>query len=156
MSRWNQFRTVLPVSQTVLAAVLGGWGLWQRNEILGHSWFRWNSISFVAVVNMPAYLAGGLVVWPIADRWPKLPYSVIAVLQLLLFVPILWYWVGSRMDRRWRVTDKAPWIALLIFTLVCVLGGILDIFYVGYIYYGVAVWFVIALVVAKFRSRPGT
>lgn len=132
MVQENQFRRILPASQTVLAAFFGGLGLWQRNEILSHSLFGWDSTArfhvwpwpfkFAAVVNMPAFLAGMLLAWPIGDRWPWLPESVLYV-PLLLLVPILWYWIGSWLDRRWGVLDKTathaklPWVLLLLFTL---------------------------------------
>ena len=67
-----QFRKLLPITQTVLAAFFGGWGLWLRNEYLSHySPFGWNSTErfhvwpwpykFAVVSNMPALFAGGLI-----------------------------------------------------------------------------------------------
>jgi hypothetical protein len=63
---WStQFRTVLPVLQTVLAVLFGGWGLWLRNSILGKPFLEnstlWNSTArfhvwpfkFAAIMNMP-------------------------------------------------------------------------------------------------------
>ena len=34
MSREIRFRTLLPIAETVLAALFGGVGLWQRKQIL--------------------------------------------------------------------------------------------------------------------------
>jgi hypothetical protein len=72
MTQRIQFRKVLPIFQTALAAILGGWGLWLRNSILNLSFFGddtlWNSTArfhvwpwpfkFAVVLNMPAFLAG--------------------------------------------------------------------------------------------------
>ena len=74
MKHRNQFRLTLPASQTLLAAVLGGWGLWLRNSILSRPFWGdstlWHSTAryhiwpwpfkFVAVLNMPALAAGAL------------------------------------------------------------------------------------------------
>src|ERR1035438_1810813 len=42
----GQFCRILPASQVALAALFGGWGLWQRNQILSHDYLfgtGWNS-----------------------------------------------------------------------------------------------------------------
>jgi hypothetical protein len=163
MGRASRFRILLPAAQCLLAALFGGVGLWQRSAILSRPWFSegqtmWNTTArfhvwplpykFAAVVNMPAFLAGDLLGWPIGERWPELPESVLATLQLLL-VPILWYWVGFRLDRRWNVTDPTPWIALSIFTLVCLVGAFLPIGYVGFLPYGFVVWVITALTISR-------
>src|SRR5215469_8774463 len=64
-----RFRQILPASQVPLAALFGGWGLWQRNQILSHDYLfgiGWNSTArfhvwpwpykFAAVTNFPALL----------------------------------------------------------------------------------------------------
>jgi hypothetical protein len=149
MGSGHHFRRLLPVVQTVLAPLFGGLGLWQRNEILSYSFFGWNSTAafhvwpwpykFAVVSNMPAFLAGSLVWWPIGVVWPAASEAV-ANARLLVLVPILWYRVGSRLDRRWGMTDKTPWIALATFTFVCLVGALIRIGYVGYIPYGIVVW----------------
>ena len=145
----NQFRRILPIAQTALALTFGGWGVRQRDEILSRSWLGWNStarfhvwpwpLKFAAVSNMPAFLGGAFVSWPMSAVWPRSPeWAQLA--PSLLFVMILWDWIGARLDRRWGVADKAPWLALLIFTLVCLVGAFIRIGYTGYLPYGVLVW----------------
>jgi Na+/pantothenate symporter len=107
---------------------------------------------FAAVSNLPALFAGLLLTAPISAMKPTLP----AALQLaptLLFVLLLWYWVGSRIDRRWRVADKTPWIALLIFTLVSLAGAFIPLGYVGYLPYGFIMWVVAALTISRCTYR---
>jgi hypothetical protein len=168
----SRFRRLLPVAQTAMAVLFGGLGFWQRSEILSHSWLGWNSTArfhvwpwpykFAVVTNTPAFLVGLLLSWPIGGLWPELPESV-QIGPSLLFVPMLWYWVGSRLDRRWGREDgvgasrssKSPWIFLLVFTLVCVVGAFLPIGYVGYLPYGVAVWVAMGLIVRHLsKVRP--
>jgi len=103
---------------------------------------------FAVVSNCPAFFAGSLLLWPIGIIWPKVPESV-EVAPSLLFVLILWHWVGSRLDQRWSVTDKIPWIALSVFTLVCLIGALLPIGYVGFLPYGFVVWMITALTVSR-------
>ena len=162
----SRFRTVLPVAQCGLAALFGGFGLWQRSEILNrpflegqtllHSTARFHvwpwPFKFAVVSNLPAFLTSGLLLWPIGAVWPKLPESVQAVAALLLGL-IFWYWVGSRLDRRWSVTDKTPWIALTVFTVVCLVGAFLRIGYTGFIPYGFFVWLIAALAISRSTHR---
>lgn len=166
MARELRFHTLLPIAQSALAALFGGVGLWQRSVILNHPFFGgqplWNSTArfhvwpwpfkFAVVSNIPAFFFGSLLLSPIGIAWPDLPESA-QIAPLLLFVALLWYWVGSRLDRRWRVSDKTPWIALFVFTLVCLAGAFLPMGYVGYIPYGFAVWVIAALVVSRFTRR---
>jgi hypothetical protein len=173
MVQGKRFRRLLPIAQTVLAAMFGGLGLWQRSEILSHSLFGWNFTAryhvwpwpykLAVVSNTPAFLAALLLSWPIGRLWPELPEWV-QIAPSLLFVPMLWYWIGSRLDRRWGVLDggggsrrsKSPWILLLAFALVCVAGAFLPLGYVGYLPYGTAVWIVTGLVirhVSRVRSE---
>ena len=107
MVRETQFRRVLPALQTAIAVSLGGWGLWLRSSILSRPFLGstgWNSTAvfhvwpwpfkFAAILNMPAFLAGGLLSWPLDYFRPGLPEWVSA-LPVLLLIPLLWYWVGS-------------------------------------------------------------
>jgi hypothetical protein len=160
MVRESRFRALLPVIQCALATLFGGFGLWQRSSILSRPFFEgqtlWDTTArfhvwpwpykFAAISNMPAVLVGLLPSWPLEAIWPGMPEYVASV-PILLFVPLFWYWIGSRLDRRWRVTDKTPWIALFIFTLVCLVGAFLPIGYVSYLPYGLTVWLVAAIVV---------
>src|SRR6267143_1475879 len=82
----NQFRRILPLSQTVLALFFGSWGLWIRNSILSQPFFGnstlWNSTArfhvwpwpyeFAVVLNMPAFLIGILLSWPLDAIRPGL------------------------------------------------------------------------------------
>jgi hypothetical protein len=169
MTREIRFRTVLPIVESVSAALFGGVGLWQRSAILSRTFLEgqtlWDSTArfhvwpwpykFAIVSNMPAVFLGSLSSWPIAALWPMLPESVQMALSLLL-VPMLWYWVGGRLDKRWTISDMIPWIALLVFTLVCLVGAFAPIGYVGYLPYGFAVWVVTALTVSRqTRVCPG-
>ncbi|HXM23394.1 MAG TPA: hypothetical protein VN948_19210 [Terriglobales bacterium] len=99
---------------------------------------------FAAVSNMPALFAGVLLSVPIGAVKPTLPESV-QLAPTVLFVLILWSWVGSRLDRRWTVTEKTPWIGLSVFTVVCLVGALIPIGYTGYVFYGVLAWLITAI-----------
>ena len=156
----NRFCTLLPTIQCVLAAALGGLGLWQRSTILSGPFLGdqtlWTSTArfhlwpwpykFAVISNMPAVLLGLLPAWPLEVIWPGAPEFVANVL-FLLFVPLLWFWVGSRLDRRWGVGDRTPWVALFVFTFVCLVGAFLPIGYVGYLPYGLVVWLLSAVII---------
>ena len=169
MAQLHQCRRVLPVVQTGLAALLGGLGLWQRNEILSHSWGGWNStgrfhvwpwpFKFAVISNMPAFLAGSLLSWPMANLLPG--FSEPAQLApCLLFVPALWYWVGSRLDRRLPVMaqpafrSRSNWSLLLLFTLLCAMGASIPIGYTGYLPYGIALWVMMGFTVRYVSKAP--
>lgn len=108
---------------------------------------------FAVITNVPAFLAGLLFSWPVETAWPSIPESVESLPSLLL-VPILWYWVGSRLDRRWDTSDKTPWIALLIFTVVCLIGAFIRTGYTSFLFpYGVTIWLIAALVLGRIRRR---
>jgi len=154
----------LPVAQVGLAALLGGLGLWERAAILNHPIFDagqtlWNSTArfhvwpwpwrFAVVTNTPAFLAWSLLGWPIGERWPTLPEGVIAAPSLLL-VAVLWYWVGSRLDRRWTLSDWTPWVALFAFTVVSLAAALLPPRYVDYLPYGFAIWVVVVFIISRF------
>jgi hypothetical protein len=171
MSPRNQFRRILPISQTAIAILLGGWGLWARNSILNRPFLGnstgWDSTArfhvwpwpfkFAAVLNMPAFLTGSLLSWPLDALRPGLPESV-SILPVLLCVPLLWYWVGSWLDRRGNAekVSNAPrqWILLFVFTSICAaassipesVGG-----YVSYIPAGIAIWSIAAIGMAAFK-----
>jgi len=120
MTQGKQFCRMLPVFQVALAGFFGGWGLWQRNEILNHDYLfgiGWNSTArfhvwpwpfkFAAISNLPAFLAGLLLSWPIGAASPEL-HEATQLAPSLLFVGVLWYGIGSWMDRRWDPTEKTP------------------------------------------------
>jgi len=166
MVRRNQLRRILPISQTALALFFGGWGIWIRDSILSRTFFGdstlWNSTArfhvwpwpykFAVVLNMPAFLIGLLLSWPLDALRPGLPESVSA-LPVLLLVPLLWYSIGSWLDQRrsadeHRSTLKRQHILLLVFTLICGvassipegIGG-----YVSYLPLGILIWAAVGL-----------
>ena len=138
MGREIRFRKLLPVAECGLAALFGVLGLWQRSKTLSGSFWGdqtlWQSTTrfhvwpwpykFAVISNLPGVFAGLLLSWPLGLIWPGMSEYTEAV-PPLLFAAILWYWVGSRLDRRWRLTERVPWIALSIFTLVCLAGAFL-------------------------------
>jgi len=148
----RRFRTILPALQVMLAAIFGGWGLWQRNQILSHDYLfgiGWNSTArfhvwpwpykFAAVSNLPALFAGLLLTVPISAVRSTLS-EAIQLAPTLLLVAFLWRWVGNRLDRRWTVTDWTPWIAILLFMIASLSGALLPIGYTGYLPYGFVLW----------------
>jgi hypothetical protein len=162
MARGIHFRKILPLSQTIVAMVFIEWGLWIRDSIISNSWLGWNStlrfhvwpwpFKFAAILNMPALLAGLLLSWPLDTLRPGLRESV-SILPVLLFVPLLWYGIGSWLDQRRgadkiRNTMKGQWILLLVFNVICAAASLIPekvTGYVGYIPLGIAIWVIAAV-----------
>jgi hypothetical protein len=151
------FRRILPASQVAIGGLFGGWGLWQRNQILSHdSLFGtgWNSrarfhvwpwpFKFAVIENLPAFLAGALLSWLISVAKPDLSESV-QLAPSLCFVLVQWYWIGLQLDRRWDAGQKAPWVYLAVFTAVCLTGAFVPLGYTGYLPYAGLIWFIAAL-----------
>ena len=176
MAQELQFRRMLPVLQTTAAIFLGGWGLWLRNSILSRTFWGdstlWNStarfhvwpwpLKFEEVLHMPAFLAGALLSWPLDAYWPGLPEWVSA-LPVLPCVALLWYRIGSWLDRRRGVntyasTIKGQWLLLAMFCVVCAaassvprrVGG-----YVSYFPLGTVIWIVAVVGTAGFKVSRG-
>jgi hypothetical protein len=173
-----RFRVILPLAQSVSAALFGGFGRWERSAFLGRPVFGnqtlWNSsvashywpwtYKFAAVLNFPALLAGSLLGWPISKRWPSLPEATLFALSLP-FVVLLWFRIGKWFDRKWGWMDgppsrKLPWILLLLFTLLCAAGADLYVTSTSdYLLSGAAIWagvglaFVASMLHHKFRTR---
>ena len=152
MTSRGRFRQILPASQVALAALFGGWGLWQRNQILSHDYLfgiGWNTTArfhvwpwpykFAAVTNFPALFAGLLLTVPIGAVRPTLPEAV-QLIPTLGFVLFLWRWVGSRLDQRWTVANRTPWIAISVFMVVSLVGALLPMGYTGFLPYAFVVW----------------
>jgi ABC-type phosphate/phosphonate transport system permease subunit len=157
----GQFCRILPASQVALAALFGGWGLWQRNQILSHDYLfgtGWNSTArfhvwpwpykFAAISNLPALFSGLLLTIPISAVRPTLS-EALQLAPTLVFVLLLWFWVGSRLDRRWSVADWTPWIAILLFMILSSVGAFLPLGYTGFLPYGFALWAVACLALSR-------
>jgi hypothetical protein len=169
MAQETHFRKVLPIAQTLVAAVFGGWGLFLRDSIIRNTLGGWNStlrfhfwpwpFKFAAILNMPALIAGVLVSWPLDSLRPGLPESV-SILPTLLFVPLLWYWVGSWADRTPGFTHNRKHrlvfsISFLLFTLVCAGATSISAFvgsYTSYLFFGIAIWLTVAIGVKAYSA----
>lgn len=158
MTRTVKFRHVLPIAQTVLAALMGSIGLLQRHHILSQRLWGdqtlWDSTArfhiwpwpfkFAVIANIPALLPA----LGIEQVWPRIPEAVEAALSLP-FVPLVWYWVGYKLSG----SSSTALRFLLVFTLACAVGAVLPIGYVGFIPYGILVW-LIALIWLMGRRKP--
>jgi hypothetical protein len=166
MTQGTQFRKLLPISQTVLAIILGGCGLWLRNSVLSRPlWGNstgWEStlrfhywpwpFKFAAILNMPAFLASWLLSRPLDYLRPGLPEWA-STLPVLLFIPLLWYWVGAWADKNVNFgksgsSGREGWILLLFFVLVCAAASSIpdDVAgYTGYVLFGIAIWLVVTI-----------
>lgn len=161
-----RFRIVLPILESGIAALFGGVGLWQRSAILSRPFFLGQTMGdttarfhvwpwpykFAAVSNLPALLGGSLLSIPIGAVKPTLP-EALQIAPTLVIVWFLWRWVGLRLDRRWNSMDTAPWIALFIFTLVCVGGAFAHLGYTGFLPYGLMVWMLAVIVITRCTSK---
>lgn len=157
MIQRTQFRSVSPILQTVLAVFFGGRGLWLRNSILSRpflgTYTGWDTtlrfhvwpwpLKFAVILNMPAFLAGGLLAWPREYLRPGLPEWVTA-LPVLLVIPLFWYWVGSWADR--NINERARWILLPVFILLCAAASSISEYVGGhtsYVLFGIAIWSIV-------------
>ncbi len=160
-----RFRVLLPVAETLSAAVFGGVGLWQRHQVLNQRIFGdqtlWNSTAryhvwprpfkFAVVTNIPAFLAGAVAEWPLDRFWPQHPEEV-GYLLVPPFIALLWYWAGLRFDAQPPSKQRTALAVLLGFTLLCGLG-VLTPGYIGYIYYGVLLWLSFIVVLVRMRKH---
>ena len=163
MSRNTRFRVLLGLVQTFMAAVFGGFGVWQRSQILNQSLWGdqtlWDStarfhvwpwpLKFAVITNLPAFLGSNLLLVPIRLLWPTAPEAMdLAVLPLVF---LLWYWLGGRLKGK---THSNAFLAL--FTAACTVGALLPLGYVGYVPYGVMVWIVGAILTRDQLPQRGT
>jgi hypothetical protein len=158
----KHFRWLLPIVQTLIAILFGGWGEWQRIQILNHSPFGFNSttvyhvwpwwLKFVQVLNTPALFIGEMFGWPINNNWPKLP-EYVQLVPVILLVPLLWYGTGLWLDFKCNAGDfgrnsrKLIWAAIFLFIVFSAVGATLST-YGSQLLYGIAVWIVIGVVIA--------
>jgi hypothetical protein len=163
-----RFRTILPFVGVLTAALFGGIGLWQRSSILSRPFFEnqtmWDTTArfhvwpwpykFAAILNLPALFGDLLLTIPIDAIKSNLPDAVESA-PTLLFAWFLWRWVGSRLDRRWKIADKAPWIALIVFTLVSLVGAFVNVIflYTGYLPYGFILWTLVIIGLVRHTSK---
>jgi len=166
MTLTSQFRRILPVSQITLAILFGGWGLWQRNQILSHDYLfgiGWNTTArfhvwpwpfkFAVILNLPAFIAGLFLSWPISAAKPDLPETV-QFAPSLLFVDVLWYWIGLRLDQHWGVRQRAPWALAAVFIAVCLTGALVPMGYTGFLIpYGALVWLIATFAFRRVMKR---
>lgn len=150
-----RFRKLLPVAQCAVTAVFGGVGLWQRSQILNRPiWGNqtlWDTtarfhvypwpLRFAALLNVPALMGGSLLA-SVGVSW------VLPEVVSLALVPLFWFWVGSRLDRRFcqaseSATSRTPWVLLIALTLVSLAGALLPF---RYLPYGLALWIVAGVV----------
>ena len=121
----GSFREILAAAQFVLTGVSGGVGLWQRVQILNEPFLdgatNWDTTArfhvwpwpykFAAVANTPALL-GSL---PFSSGIAMLidgASEFAEMIPCLLQVPVLWYWVGGRLEQR---SVRARCLFLLLF-----------------------------------------
>ena len=155
MTSTRKFRRILPALQLALGIVFGGWGLWQRNQVLSHDYLfgiGWNTTArfhvwpwpfkFAVIANLPAFIAGVLLSLPISAAKPELPETV-QLAPSLLFVIALWYWIGLRLDQQCRVSHQTLWVSLAVFVAVCLTGALVPMGYTGFLVpYGALVWLI--------------
>jgi hypothetical protein len=166
-----QFRFMLPVLQFVAATFFGGIGLWQRHQILNQPFMGdqtlWETTArfhvwplpyrFAVISNIPAVLAAAVIEWPIGTIWPDLG-ELFGFVLFLLFVPILWFFVGLQLDRHPSAYRRYSWL-LIYFALFCAIT-IFTPGYVGYVISGSVLWLAFVVLVvrigAKSRLRIGS
>jgi hypothetical protein len=137
MSPEKQFRRILPVLQTLIAILFGGWGEWHRIQMINRS-LGWEStvvshiwpwpLKLAVILNMPALLIVALIEWPINSLWPNLP-EYLQLLPVILLVALLWYVIGRWLEPRSGTIDPAGnskkllWAMVLFFVLFCAVGA---------------------------------
>jgi hypothetical protein len=169
MSWQSQFRKLLPVLQTSLAILFGGWGLWIRNSVVSQPFWGsdgWHStarfhvwpwpLKFAAILNLPALPVGGPLSWPLEYLRPGLPEWV-SYIPVLLLIPVFWCWLGSWTDKYVSSGSHPylPWILLLLFVFLSAAASSTSDYvggYTSYLEFGIAFWLAVALGVAWFAA----
>jgi hypothetical protein len=121
---------------------------------VSHVW-PW-PFKFAVVQNIPAFLIGLLLSWPIDSFKPGLPEWV--SLPSLLLVPLFWYLIGAWPDRKrvlGRTSRETVLLILGVFTavslIVAVSSGWIFGSYTTFIPLGIVYW--IALAIATYLLR---
>jgi len=78
---------------------------------------------------------------------------MVSALPVLLFITLLWYWVGSWSDKNIisdnnRKSERRRWILLLLFILVCAAASSISGYvggYTSYVVFGIAIWLIVAI-----------
>jgi hypothetical protein len=107
---------------------------------------------FAVVLNMPAFLIGLLLSWPLDALRPGFPESV-SLLPALLFIPLLWYLAGLWLDKRSSAGQNKrarnrDWVMLLLFIAVCAAVASIPSSVSGYLNYlesGAVMWVTVAV-----------
>jgi hypothetical protein len=177
MAPETQFRRFLPIVQCIVAAAFGGFGLWQRSVILSQrawgeqTWWETTArfhvwpwpYKFAVMLNTPAFLGGTLLAGRLSALGVR-PSEIAEGGATLALVPLLWFWIGRRLDRRSGQADRladsrVPWAVLIVFFLVCLGGALLPLGYVDFLPLGIALWTVavpalVWLTRARTRKSP--
>jgi hypothetical protein len=136
-------------------------GLWERITSINDSWLGWNStlrfhvwpwpFKFAVVQNIPAFLIGLMLSWPIDSFKPGLPEWV-SLLPSLLLVPLLWYLIGAWLDRKrvlGRTSGETVMLTYGVFTavslIVAVSSGWIFGSYTTFIPLGIVYWIALAI-----------
>lgn len=160
MTRQTRYRVLLPVIQTIAALLFGGAGLWQRHAILNQRFIgdqtMWETTArfhvwplpyrFAVVSNIPAFLAAGILEWPLTAVWPRMP-EVVVFLLFVSCVPVLWYILGKRFDR--TPSETNTYGKLFLAFAVLSIAAIFTPGYVGYVYSGILLWVAFAAIAAR-------
>lgn len=101
---------------------------------------------FALILNIPAFLSGALVLWPM-DKFASNRPEAFECGALLPFVFVLWYWIGSRLDRRWHASDRVPWIALLMFSSACLTISLMPVRWSDFLACDVGLWLATVIVI---------
>lgn len=141
----TKFRFVLPIAATVATGAFGSVGLWQRHSLLNRPLWgaqtMWDSTArfhvwplpfkFAVAANIPAFLTAGIVTLPLTSEW-------VGLAVMVLVVPLLWYYVGRRLDSAGDPTKA--WGFVLVFTIASVACASFPFGYIAYIYLGALMW----------------
>ena len=147
--------------------------MWQRNYILSHAFLGWNSTArfhvwpwpfkFAAVLNMPAFLGGLLLSWPLERLWHITSEFLLCSPSLFLVV-LLWYCMGRYLD---GIANASPvkfafrvpflWALIVSFMGVSAVLAYLDTSYTSYLPYGVMLWIAVGTcILARTVYRAST